>query len=57
LVEIYTKKQLAILHNLIKEIDFFPFFTTKEETTGLGLPIVKKSVDGSSGTPEDPRQP
>jgi nitrogen-specific signal transduction histidine kinase len=57
LVEIYTKKQLAILQNLIKEIDFFPFFTTKEETTGLGLPIVKKSVDGSSGTPEDPRQP
>jgi nitrogen fixation/metabolism regulation signal transduction histidine kinase len=40
-----------------RELVFSPFFTTKKEGTGLGIPIVKKIAEAHARVPGNPGQP
>jgi signal transduction histidine kinase len=46
-----TDKGPGIALEIRKEI-FLPFFTTRKEGTGLGLPIVKKIIEAHNGSLE-----
>ena len=51
-VQIYVQdKGLGMDEDTLKNL-FNPFFTTKEQGTGLGLPLVKKVVEDFNGTIE-----
>lgn len=51
-VQIYVQDKGIGMDEEIRKNLFSPFFTTKEEGTGLGLPLVKKVVDDFNGTIE-----
>ena len=51
-VQIYVQdKGIGMDEETLKNL-FSPFFTTKEQGTGLGLPLVKKVIDDFNGTIE-----
>lgn len=51
-VQIYVQDKGIGMDEEIRKNLFSPFFTTKEQGTGLGLPLVKKVVEDFNGTIE-----
>ena len=51
-VQIYVQDKGIGMDEETRKNLFSPFFTTKEQGTGLGLPLVKKVVDDFNGTIE-----